>query len=57
MSQEGFDFLGFHFHKHKSKKTQKLVPYMWPGEKAMKVMRKKSTRTPIGGGWIRRWKK
>ena len=41
MSQEGFDFLGFHFHKHKSKKTQKLVPYMWPGEKAMKVMRKK----------------
>jgi len=41
MSQEGFDFLGFHFHKDKSKNTHKLVPYMWPGQKAMKAVRKK----------------
>jgi RNA-directed DNA polymerase len=41
MNQEGFDFLGFHFHKMKSKNTHKLVPYMWPGQKAMKKVRKK----------------
>ena len=41
MSKEGFDFLGFHFHKGKSKNTHKLVPYMWPGQKAMKTVRKK----------------
>jgi group II intron reverse transcriptase/maturase len=41
MYREGFDFLGFHFHKHKSKNTQKLVPYMWPSQKAMKSMRMK----------------
>jgi len=41
MSQEGFDFLGFHFHKHKSKDTQKLVPYMCPSQKAMKSVRGK----------------
>jgi RNA-directed DNA polymerase len=41
MSQEGFDFLGFHFHKYKSENTHKLVPYMWPGQKAMKAVRKK----------------
>jgi len=41
MGQEGFDFLGFHFHKLKSKKTQKLLPYMWPSQKAMKAVREK----------------
>ena len=41
MDQEGFDFLGFHFHKHKSKNNQKLVPYMCPSQKAMKSVRKK----------------
>jgi len=41
MKREGFDFLGFHFHKHKSKNTQKLVPYMCPSQKAMKSVRKK----------------
>jgi RNA-directed DNA polymerase len=39
MGQEGFDFLGFHFHKMKAKKTNKLLPYMWPGQKAMKAIR------------------
>jgi RNA-directed DNA polymerase len=41
MGREGFDFLGFHFHKMKSKKTRKLAPYMWPGQKAMKSVRNK----------------
>jgi group II intron reverse transcriptase/maturase len=41
MSQEGFDFLGFHFHKMRAKKTHKLLPYMWPSQKAMKTVRKK----------------
>ena len=50
MNQEGFDFLGFHFHKMKSKNTHKLVPYMWPGQKAMKKVRKK-----IHGITDRKW--
>jgi RNA-directed DNA polymerase len=41
MGREGFDFLGFHFHKMKSRKTSKLLPYSWPGQKAMKSVRKK----------------
>jgi group II intron reverse transcriptase/maturase len=28
MGQDGFDFLGFHFHKKKAKKSGKLLPYM-----------------------------
>lgn len=39
MGREGFDFLGFHFHKKKSRKTNKLLPYMWPSPKAMKAVR------------------
>jgi RNA-directed DNA polymerase len=41
MGREGFDFLGFHFHKMKFKKTNKLLPYMWPSQKVMKVVRAK----------------
>jgi len=41
MGREGFDFLGFHFHKLKSKKTKKLLPYMRPSQKAMKAVREK----------------
>ena len=41
MGREGFDFLGFHFHKLKAKKTHKLLPYMWPGQKAMRTVREK----------------
>lgn len=39
MGSQGFDFLGFHFHKLKSKSSGKLVPYMKPSEKAMKSVR------------------
>jgi RNA-directed DNA polymerase len=38
---EGFDFLGFHFHKLPSKRTGRLVPYAWPSQKAMKAVRER----------------
>jgi RNA-directed DNA polymerase len=41
MEREGFDFLGFHFHKRKSRTSGKLVPYMWPGVQAMKTIRRR----------------
>jgi len=41
MGQDGFDFLGFHFHKKRSKKSNKLLPYTWPAPKAMKAVRSK----------------
>jgi RNA-directed DNA polymerase len=41
MGQDGFDFLGFHFHKKKTKRSNKLLPYTWPAPKAMKVVRSK----------------
>lgn len=47
---EGFDFLGFHFHKTHSD-TGKFVPYMWPSQKAMKkirgVIRQTTARTHL----------
>ena len=41
MEGEGFDFLGFHFHKKPSKRTRRLVPYAWPSGKAMQGVRAK----------------
>jgi RNA-directed DNA polymerase len=41
MGRDGFDFLGFHFHKKKSLKSGKLLPYIWPSRKAMKAVRSK----------------
>jgi hypothetical protein len=40
MAQEGFDFLGFHFHKLRAKHTGKLLLYMCPSQKAMKAIRR-----------------
>lgn len=37
----GFDFLGFHFHKLRSKLTGRLAPYVWPSQKAMAAIRDK----------------
>lgn len=37
---DGFDFLGFHYRKRKSKRSGKMVPYIWPSEKAMKRVRR-----------------
>jgi RNA-directed DNA polymerase len=38
-SVEGFDFLGFHYHKWRSAVSGKLIPYMRPGKKAQKHVR------------------
>lgn len=39
MDSEGFDFLGFHFRKLKSRRRGKLLPYRWPCRKAMNSIR------------------
>lgn len=39
MVEDGFDFLGFHFHKWPSRRTRRLVPYAWPSQKAMRKVR------------------
>ena len=41
LHREGFEFLGFHFQKRTDRKTGKLLPYFWPGQKAMKTVRSK----------------
>ena len=41
MRREGFEFLGFHFHKQRVRRTGKLLPSFWPGQKAMKTVRSK----------------
>lgn len=41
MNKEGFDFLGFHIQKIRSIRTGILVPFKWPGKKAMKVIQGK----------------
>jgi RNA-directed DNA polymerase len=40
MAQEGFDCLGFHFHKLRAKRTGKLLPDRWPSQQAMKAIRR-----------------
>ena len=40
MRTEGFEFLGFHFQKVKSRNARKLFPFMQPGPKAMNRVRK-----------------
>ena len=44
MGSDGFDFLGFHFHKMPSRRTGRLVPYAWPSQKAMSAVREKIRR-------------
>ena len=41
MGQDGFDFLGFPFHKKKSRKSGKLLPYIWASPKSMINIRRK----------------
>jgi RNA-directed DNA polymerase len=41
LGRDGFDFLGFHFHKRPSRRSGHLVPYAWPSQKAMKTVREK----------------
>jgi RNA-directed DNA polymerase len=39
LTQEGFEFLGFHLQKGRARKSGRLIPLMWPGQKAMKAVR------------------
>ena len=39
MQQAGFEFLGCHFHKGRARRSGKLIPLMWPGQKAMQAIR------------------
>jgi RNA-directed DNA polymerase len=39
VKRAGFGFLGFHFHKGRARTSGKLIPLMWPGQKAMKAIR------------------
>ena len=41
LNESGFDFLGFHFHKVRSRVSGKTAPLMWPSPKAMKAIRGK----------------
>lgn len=52
LGREGFEFLGFHFHKRTDRRTGKVVPYFWPGQKAMKTVRSKIRQLT---GYSRKW--
>jgi RNA-directed DNA polymerase len=39
VKRAGFEVLGFHFSKGRARKSGKLIPLMWPGQKAMKAIR------------------
>jgi len=51
LGRDGFDFLGFHVHKLSSKRTGRLLPYMWPSRKAMShvraVLHEQTSRTRL----------
>lgn len=52
MPQDGFDFLGFHFLKFRSRISGKLVPYAWPSKKAMNKIRDR-IRQLTASCWLR----
>ena len=39
VKRAGCELLGCHFHKGRARKSGKLIPLMWPGQKAMKAIR------------------
>lgn len=41
LRSEGFEFLGFHFHKLPSFRTGRLAPYAWPSQRALAHVREK----------------
>ena len=41
MQGTGFEFLGFHFHKGRARRSGKLIPLMWPGQKALQALRRR----------------
>ena len=40
VTREGFELLGFHVQQGRARRTGPLVPWMWPGQKAMKAVRR-----------------
>jgi RNA-directed DNA polymerase len=42
LTQEGCELLGFHLQKVRARKSGRLMPLMWPGQKAMKAVRNQS---------------
>jgi len=51
VGEEGSDFLGFHFHKLKSKRNGKLLLYIWPSQKAIKAVREKIRQVTARKRW------
>jgi RNA-directed DNA polymerase len=43
VKRAGFEFLGFHFHKGRARKSGKLIPLMWPGQKAIRSQIREQT--------------
>jgi group II intron reverse transcriptase/maturase len=41
LGHKGFDFLGYHIRKLKSRRTGKYAPFMWPSMQAMRSVREK----------------
>ena len=41
LGREGFEFLEFHFHTRTDRRTRKVLPHFWPGQKSMKTLRSK----------------
>lgn len=50
MKAEGFEFLGFHYQKVRALTSGKLVPLMWPAQKAMKQVRRRIREQTDRGG-------
>jgi RNA-directed DNA polymerase len=40
VKRAGCEFLGFHFHQGRARTSGTLIPLMWPGQKAMKAIRR-----------------
>ena len=47
MQHEGFEFLGVHGKKVRARKRGRLVPLMWPGQKALKAVRSQMRRETL----------
>ncbi len=52
LAEAGFDFLGFHFRRLKSRRKGKFLPYYWPSRKSMKKIREK-LKEETGRRWLK----
>lgn len=51
LSEAGFDFLGFHFRRMKSRRRKMLRPYSWPSSNSMRKIRAK-LHEATGRRWL-----